>query len=48
MNNEQIKEIRTVRGETAVNTLLTTNKWKIMEIGCDEDGVVALMVRLKD
>lgn len=47
MNNEQIKEIRTVRGEDAVNALLATNKWKIMDIGCDEDGPVALMVRLK-
>ena len=48
MNNEQIKEIRTARGEAAINGLLATGKWRILDIGCDEDGPVALLVRLKD
>ena len=47
MNYEIIKEIRTVSGEDAINALLATGKWKILEPGCNDEGPVFLMVRVK-
>lgn len=32
MNLENIRELRTVRGEEAVNSLLLTGKWRVLNL----------------
>ncbi len=46
MNLEQIKEIRTVFGESEINKLLSTGRWHIISLECDDGSVNATMVRL--
>ena len=47
MNEENIREFRTVRGEDEVNALLATGKWKVDTHGYDEETLVARMVRIR-
>ncbi|MBQ9081988.1 MAG: hypothetical protein IJY28_00630 [Clostridia bacterium] len=47
MNYESIKEIRTVRGESVINELLATGKWRVIQLDCDECGMSAVLVRIR-
>ena len=48
MNFESIREIRTVRGEEEINDLLRTGKWKMNNMGYDDEAVVAVLVKVKE
>lgn len=47
MNLENIRELRTVRGEEAVNSLLLTGKWRVLNLEHEEECVVATMARVR-
>ena len=47
MNEENIREFRTVRGEDEVNALLATGKWKSDWHYYDEDTLVAHLVKIR-
>ncbi|GEM_PF-1909525 len=48
MNNENIREFRTVRGEDEVNALLATRKWRVDIHYYDEETLVAKMVKVRE
>ncbi len=47
MNLENVRELRTVRGEDEINTLLATGKWKMLTIEYEDDGLVATLARVR-
>ena len=47
MNEENIREFRTVRGEDEVNALLATGKWRVDEHYYEDETLVARMVRIR-
>lgn len=47
MNEENIREFRTVRGEDEVNALLATRKCRVDIHYYDEDVLVAKMVKIR-
>lgn len=47
MNYESIRELRTVRGEQDINDMLTTGKWRIIDLVCEDECMVAFMAKVK-
>ena len=47
MNCENIRELRTVRGEDEINQMLASGKWRIATLSFEEDGAVATLVRVR-
>lgn len=47
MNMENIRELRTVRGEDEVNALLATGKWRVLNLSYEDDGIVAMLARVR-
>lgn len=47
MNYENIRELRTVRGEQETNALLATGKWRVLKLEYDDDCVVATLARVR-
>lgn len=47
MNYESIREFRTVRGEEQINLLLSTRKWRVINLEHDDDCLVATLVRIR-
>lgn len=47
MNMENIREFRTVRGEDEVNALLATGKWRVLNLDYEDDGIVAMLARVR-
>ena len=47
MNMENIRELRTVRGEDEVNALLATGKWRVLNLDYEDDGIVAMLARVR-
>lgn len=47
MNMENIREIRTVTGEEAINTFLETGKWKMLDLSSDGTQLTAVLVRIR-
>lgn len=47
MNFENIRELRTVSGEDEINALLTTGKWKVLAINYEDEGIIAMLARVR-
>jgi hypothetical protein len=47
MNPEGIREIRKVHGETEINAMLATGKWRMLALDFEDESVVAFMVRVR-
>lgn len=47
MNEENIREFRTVRGEDEVNALLATRKWQVDEHYYEDETLVAHLVKIR-
>ena len=47
MNYESIRELRTVIGEEAVNNLLVTGKWHLINLKYEDDFLVATLARTR-
>ena len=48
VNEENIREFRTVRGEDEVNALLATRKWRADIHYYDEETLIAKMVKVRE
>ena len=46
MNLEQIAEIRTIYGEADINRMLSTGRWHIISLECEDGSVIATMARI--
>lgn len=47
MNPESIRELRTVRGEDEINLLLSTRKWRVINLEHEDECLVAVLVRIR-
>lgn len=47
MNLENIRELRTVRGETEINELLSSGKWRVLNLVYEDEGVVATLAKVR-
>ena len=41
MNLENIRELRTAHGEAEINELLSSGKWRVLNLVYEDEGIVA-------
>ena len=47
MNLENIRELRTVHGEAEINELLSSGKWRVLNLVYEDEGIVATLAKVR-
>ena len=48
MNLENIRELRTVHGEAEINELLSSGKWRVLNLVYEDEGIVATLAKVRE
>jgi hypothetical protein len=47
MNLENIRELRTAHGEAEINELLSSGKWRVLNLVYEDEGIVATLAKVR-